>query len=299
MPIGIRPINDFAFKKTFGSPENEVALISLLNAILELPYPIVHVTIQNPFNRQDFLDDKLSIIDIRVADQNGSIFDIEIQLSVYSSLIKRVVFYGCEVYAGQLRAGDDYSLLKPVYTICLLNGILWNDSQRVHHKFRLTDRESGRALDGTLEIHTLELGKYNRSESELANGSLLDCWLFWLLHAHEYDLEELTRLFPQGAIQQASRTIHRIAEISEDKIMYDAREKALRDHQWALNASHQEGKAEGKAEGKIDGEIRLIRTLEDLLGSPLSNEVELATKSLVELQRLTNQLREKLRSRTT
>jgi hypothetical protein len=34
-PIGIRPINDFAFKKTFGSPENKVALISLLNAILE------------------------------------------------------------------------------------------------------------------------------------------------------------------------------------------------------------------------------------------------------------------------
>ena len=31
MLIGIRPINDFAFKKTFGSPENKLALISLLN----------------------------------------------------------------------------------------------------------------------------------------------------------------------------------------------------------------------------------------------------------------------------
>ena len=30
MLIGIRPINDFAFKKTFGSPENKQALISLL-----------------------------------------------------------------------------------------------------------------------------------------------------------------------------------------------------------------------------------------------------------------------------
>jgi hypothetical protein len=29
MLIGIRPINDFAFKKTFGSPENKLALISL------------------------------------------------------------------------------------------------------------------------------------------------------------------------------------------------------------------------------------------------------------------------------
>jgi hypothetical protein len=44
-PIGIRPANDFAFKKTFGSPENKQALISLLNAILSLPVPIVDVTI--------------------------------------------------------------------------------------------------------------------------------------------------------------------------------------------------------------------------------------------------------------
>jgi len=28
MPLGIRPINDFAFKKTFGTAENRVALIS-------------------------------------------------------------------------------------------------------------------------------------------------------------------------------------------------------------------------------------------------------------------------------
>ena len=50
MLLGIRPTNDFAFKKTFGTPENRLALISLLNAILDLPTPIVEVTIQNPYN---------------------------------------------------------------------------------------------------------------------------------------------------------------------------------------------------------------------------------------------------------
>jgi hypothetical protein len=29
MPLGIRPTNDFAFKRIFGSAENKVALISL------------------------------------------------------------------------------------------------------------------------------------------------------------------------------------------------------------------------------------------------------------------------------
>ncbi len=40
MPIGIRPMNDFTFKKTLGSPENCLILISLLNAILKLRFPI-------------------------------------------------------------------------------------------------------------------------------------------------------------------------------------------------------------------------------------------------------------------
>ncbi|MCY3004562.1 MAG: Rpn family recombination-promoting nuclease/putative transposase, partial [Planctomycetota bacterium] len=166
-PIGIRPTNDFAFKKTFGSPENKLALISLLNAILKLPVPIVDVTIENPYNLQDFQNDKLSILDIRAVDQRGAIYDVEMQLSTHSGLVKRIVFYGCEVYAGQLKAGDDYSVLKPVYSICLLEGQLWDDSPKVHHAFRLEDRDSGRLLGDTLEIHTLELGWYNLQESEL------------------------------------------------------------------------------------------------------------------------------------
>jgi fumarate reductase subunit D len=55
MPLGIRPTIDFPFKKIFGSEENKLALISLLNAILDLASPIVDVTLLNPFNPQDFV----------------------------------------------------------------------------------------------------------------------------------------------------------------------------------------------------------------------------------------------------
>jgi len=81
-----------------------------------------------------------------------------------------VVFYGCEIYADQLNAGDDYTQHHPVYSICLVNGILWRDAKRVHHAFRLTDQESGRVLDKTIEIHTLELGRYNLTEADLVTA---------------------------------------------------------------------------------------------------------------------------------
>lgn len=41
MSIGIRPVNDLAFKKTFGTVENKLALINLLNTILDLHPAIV------------------------------------------------------------------------------------------------------------------------------------------------------------------------------------------------------------------------------------------------------------------
>ena len=60
-------------------------------------------------------------------------------------LVQRMVFYGCELYAGQLKSGDEYENVNPVYTIWRINGILWPDAAAVHHAFRLTDKESGRA----------------------------------------------------------------------------------------------------------------------------------------------------------
>ena len=50
IPLGIKAFVDFAFKMIFGSPENSVALIGLLNAILECEYRITDVTMLNPFS---------------------------------------------------------------------------------------------------------------------------------------------------------------------------------------------------------------------------------------------------------
>lgn len=293
MPIGIRPTNDFAFKKTFGSEGNKSALISLLNAILTLPSPITDVTIKNPFNVQDFLDDKLSILDVKAVGSDGAVYDVEMQLSVFDGLVKRFVYYGCEAYVGQLKAGDDYTQLRPVYVICLIDGMLWRDATKIHHRFRFLDEESGRALHETLEIHTLEFGRYNLKESDLRNASLLDSWVFWFLHAHEYESEDLLRLFPDSSIQLATKTITRISEITEDKAMYDSREKAIRDQQWALSASFREGVTEGLTQGKIE----LIQTLQQILNDPLGVADELQAMTIEQLDAMIARLRERIINR--
>ncbi len=293
MPLGINPLNDFAFMKTFGTPENRESLIGLLNAVLKPNSPIADVTIQNPFNYKDFQDDKLSILDVKAVDAARTWYDVEVQLQVVRGSVKRVVYYGCGLYVDQLREGDDYAKLRPAYSIWLLDGVLWAETPQFHHAFRLTDGTSGRVLDGTLAIHTLELPKYNLTYRDLASDDPLGWWLYWLRHAPDYEADALRTAFPKPAMRRASEALISIAQKSEDKAMYDRHQKAVRDHNWMLNAAREEG----EEKGRIEGEIKMILMLQGLLSMPLSDEKELSGMSLTELEALTASLQEKLRGR--
>ena len=137
MPLGIKPTVDFAFKKIFGSPENVRTLIGLLNAILKLPSPITDVEILNPFNYQEFADDKQFVLDVRAQESTGRWLNIEMQVSVVSGLTQRLVYYACSLYVDQIESGERYIALEPAISICLLNESFFKDTQVPHHRFRL------------------------------------------------------------------------------------------------------------------------------------------------------------------
>jgi predicted transposase/invertase (TIGR01784 family) len=139
---------------------------------------------------------------------------------------------------------------------------------------------------------------YNLQESELETASLLDRWLYWLLHAHQYDTKKLGSLFPQPEFQKATDSIDRIAKKTEDKTMYDTREKAIRDQQWILNAARREGREEGEIKGREEGEIKLIQTLQEILGGPVSDAAVFQGRSLEQLRAMTEELRKKIQRRT-
>ncbi len=75
-------------------------------------------------------------------------------------------------------------------------------------------------LGDTIEIHFLELSCYNLTEEDLPAASIKDRWIYWLLNAHRYDFDRLMELFPEVAIQTATRELQKIADRTEDKEMY-------------------------------------------------------------------------------
>ena len=314
MPLGIKPTVDFAFKKIFGSPENVAALIGLLNAILSLKRPIVAVEIMNPFNYQDFAEAKLIVLDVRCRDQDGRLLNVEMQVSVYGGLIERLVYYACSMYRDQLSAGDDYGLAGPAISICLLNQVLFKDTAQPHHRFQMIDRASGRELLNAVELHTVEMAKFDLDERSIREASKLEQWVFLLLHAQDYDAATLRRLLPGIEFDTAIRAIETISAITEDKQMYDQREKAQRDYEWALSSArregkeeghqeghkeglkegHQEGQQEGRKEGKLVGQIQL---LQQLLSDVPSSDSKLQQLDPVALESQLAELQKRLRER--
>jgi len=286
MPLGIRPTVDFAFKKIFGSPENALALIGLLNAILQLEKPIVSVVILNPFSYQEFADSKLVILDVRCRDSAGRSLNVEMQVSVYAGLMQRLVYYACSMYVDQLSPGGHYTQLSPSISICLLNHTLFADTEQAHHRFQMADLESRRSLDDAVEVHTVELAKYNLAEETISEASKLEQWAFLLLRAQDYDAATLRRLLPGIEFEAAIETIRVISEKSEDKQMYDQREKAQRDYEWALSGAREEGKLAGK-----------IQMLQELLGDPLTPDDELVASDFEKLQTRLAELQQRLRDR--
>ena len=94
MQYNIDPTVDCVFKAVLGSEENKNLLIHFLNAVLELEKAerIEEVEILNPYNEKEFPSDKLSIVDVKARDARETTFQIEVQISVFSSLPKRVLY---------------------------------------------------------------------------------------------------------------------------------------------------------------------------------------------------------------
>ena len=325
--LGINPWNDFAFKKVFGQPANAICLISLLNAILTLDSPVCEVEILNPFNEKDFEEDKLSCVDVSAKDANGRIFVVEIQLSVAGGYLSRAVFYACEAYVGQLSSGDEYDLLRATYGISLLVNPVWRHNSQLHHRFQLVDQASGISLKDAIEIHTVELSKYHfDGRTPISQMDHLSQWMYWMLHAPEYSASDLKQVLPDAAFMMATDTLQQIRERTKDKLMYDARQKAIRDRAWELKSAVAESKDQGIALGREQGialgeergkelgkelglaqgteigievgkELGRLNTLEELLGLDLTDDQSARAVGVDALRAKVADLKTRLRNR--
>ena len=226
MKHNIDPKVDCVFKALLGAEDNRNLLVHFLNAVLgaELSQPIVSVVIINPYNDKEFLNDKLSIVDVKASDQNGRIYQIEVQLAYYTDLPARMVYTWSDIYCKQLQSGSDFANLKPTYSIWLLGKNAVKDDENYIHAYKLRD-ETGKLLTEHGGIWLLELEKFSAAHIENEQER-------WLQFFKKGDLlndeQELPDWMNTQEMRQAMSTLRQFSEKDKDYFAYQARQNYIR-----------------------------------------------------------------------
>jgi predicted transposase/invertase (TIGR01784 family) len=169
---GIDPKVDYAFKWLFGREKSLPVLVHLLNTVLDFSTDdaIVALELLNPLSDKDAEDDKLWIVDIKARDQQGRLFDIEMQMLNQSYFSNRITYYLCGLHQSQLCSGSKYARLSPTYCVCFTNFVLFPDVLDYRLSFGLREHRYGIVFNNDLCVVTLELPKFLLRAEELSSS---------------------------------------------------------------------------------------------------------------------------------
>ncbi|MGL4772439.1 MAG: Rpn family recombination-promoting nuclease/putative transposase [Clostridium sp.] len=224
---------DFAFKKVFAGEgeESKIILMDFLNSILELKGDkrISEIVYLNTFNDREFEEDKQSVMDIKVKVHTGELIDIEVQISDIDDYRKRSLYYWSKLYGETISKGEPYYNLKKSIVINILDFNLINENNKYHNVFGIKEREDNFNFIEDLEIHYIELGKFEPKEIE--NLSDIEEWITFLRECSpDGDLKVAWELSKKKEEIGAAMAI--MEKLSADEVEYQlylAREKYLRD----------------------------------------------------------------------
>lgn len=259
MPYYVNPRIDLAFKKIFGVEENKDLTISLINSIVAPEDQVSEITLLNPYNPQSFASDKLSILDIKAKSQAGKRFNIEIQVSDEADYDKRALYYWARLYTEQLKSAEHYGKLSKAIGIHILNFNSMPDANKYHNAFHITEKEDNFNYFSDLEIHTVELSKFDASLPKPLNQFVdklktsLDLWSSFLTRYDLLSSDTLPTAINKPELKKALGVLEQINFSQAERDAYEDRLKWMRIEANTLKKRFNDGKSEGLAEGETKG----------------------------------------------
>lgn len=168
------PKVDLVFKRVFGTRKH--LTIDFLNAMLPLPAPITELEFELTESKPEHYEGRVTIVDFRCRDANGRHFRVEMQNNSHPRFLERLLFNCCRVYGYDLRRGDKFRLIQPVYMLAIADFNLRRGNDDWYHHFYITDGH-GKVEDfHSIEMIVVELPKYAPPDNPQAR----DIWTRFL-----------------------------------------------------------------------------------------------------------------------
>lgn len=246
------PKADLTFKKIFAKHPD--LLISLLNSLLPLSdeEQIVEIKYLPTELVPELYGRKNTIVDVLCQDVSGRKFCVEMQMEWSNAFMQRVLFNASKLYVTQLQKNEDYSILKPVYSLNLVNEIFEKDMPDcIIHNYRIVhDRDTKKVIEG-LHFTFIELPKFTPHTFMEKRMSVL--WLRFLTEINSNTREVPADLLECPEISKALEELKVTSFTDTELRTYDKFWDTVRTEKTLLKDRYEEGMEEGEAKGLAKG----------------------------------------------
>ena len=246
------PKADIVFKKIFG--EHPHLLKSFLNAVLPLPQDgqIVDLTYLPTEQIPQLPVLKRTIADARCIDSQGRVFIVEMQVEWEYWFKQRLLFEAGQAFVKQLKQGENYHLLEPVYGVGLIADIFDHDTPQWYHHYQLVNMgKSVKDIIEHLQLVFIELPKFPVHSPDEKKLKLL--WLRFMREINEETKTVSPELLSVPEISEAISLSEEAAYTLGEMRYYESYWDQVRREKSMIISKYEKGRAEGRAEGRVDG----------------------------------------------
>ena len=221
----------------------------------------------NPIELGKTIDSKTYILDIRVILNNQTLINLEMQVLDWGNWPERSLSYLCRSF-DSLNKGDDYSTVRPVIHISLLDFTLYPEYPEFYSTYMLLNVKNNTIYSDKFQLSVVNLNQIDLATEEDKKYQI-DCWAK-LFKATTW--EEIKMLAKKNEyIKEASKSIYELCAELDAQRQIEAREEYYR-----LQRTE-------KTEKK-----KLLKNLHRAETKILNMQNELASK--LEIEQLRNQL---------
>ena len=267
--------SDYAFKRTFCTPEHKEVLRKFLNALFEKEMVVTDITFHDKEVLPPDKNGKRIVYDAYCTTNTGHHFVVEMQQEQSELFGKRMVFYVASCIFRQGEKGGSYKF-EPVYLIVVTDFDMRPLEKRIVNEVILMERNTHIAFTEDLRIYFLSLNQVAETWERCKTD--LEKQLFLIKNMENMDKESTA--YKSGEYKEMFNAAEIASMAAEDIVAYRNSIMIEMERQSALEFAKEEGiekgieegikkgKMEGKIEGKIEGKMEVAAEMKKKGMSP-------------------------------
>ena len=247
----LSPKADLTFKLVFA--EHKDLMMSFLNALLPLAEdaPITSIEYQTPEMVLETIGKKNSVVDVRCTDALERQFIVEMQMNWDEEFKKRVIMNSSKAVIKQVGQGENFMLLKPVFSLNLVNDKMPGEApDEFYHDYAILNvAHPERSID-YLRLVFVELPKFQ--PRNIMEKKMAVLWLRFLTEINEDTVEAPSELLENDEIRKALSIVEKSAMTEAQLYAYERFWDAINVENVLAEGRYKRGREEGRDERSLE-----------------------------------------------